>query len=220
MTQTNLNMLDVAGHLPLRQPVVLPLQPHVQRGHGQVIQPLVGLAVLAAPIPVRRQRAHQLLDAAAEQDEVGGALADQPLRIVELTARRLPARELVVELPGARQGAVRPCELGGLPARPAKGQNLRAQPRGPWPKPGWAARRICSRCCAQLMVVLLLAVQNIFWSDHSGGDSSASIFSISLLEASLRYTCPKSGVRTWVVALATPATASPAPSTVTLLAPR
>ena len=70
-------------------------------------------------VAVRRQRAHQLLEAAAEQDEIGGALADQ--RLVELTARRLPARELVVELPGARQGAVRPRELGGLPARPAKG---------------------------------------------------------------------------------------------------
>ena len=38
-----------------------------------------------------------------------------------------------------------------------------------------------------------------------------------------RYTCPKSairvGVRTWVVALATPATAKPAPSTVTPLVP-
>ena len=156
-------LLDVAGHLPLRQPVVLPLQPHVQRGHGQVIQPLVAPAVLAAAadphrhvgqplgvllleeglaqlrevvVAVRRQRAHQLLEAAAEQDEVGGALADQRLRIVELTARRLPARELVVELPGARQGAVRPRELGGLPARPAQGQNLTAQPRGPWPDPG------------------------------------------------------------------------------------
>ena len=64
--------------------------------------------------------------------------------------------------------------------------------------------------------------------------SSASIFSISLVDASktlvpvvppcrLRNTCPKSairvGVRTWVVALATPATARPAPSTVTPLVP-
>ena len=90
---------------------------HVQRGHGQVIQTLVAPAVLAAPVDphrhmgqplgvllleeglaqlrevvvtVRRQSAHQLLKAAAEQDEVGGALADQRLRIVELTARRLP----------------------------------------------------------------------------------------------------------------------------------
>ena len=92
-----------------------------------------GLAQLReVVVTVRRQSAHQLLKAAAEQDEVGGALADQRLRIVELTARRLPARELVEELPGVRQGAVRQRELGGLPARP----RLRAQPRGPWPDPG------------------------------------------------------------------------------------
>ena len=81
-----------------------------------------GLAQLReVVVTVRRQSAHQLLKAAAEQDEVGGALADQRLRIVELTARRLPARELVEELPGARQGAVQPRELH-CPPGPRRGR--------------------------------------------------------------------------------------------------
>ena len=82
---------------------------------GQPLRVLLleeGLAEAAeVVVAVRRQRAHQLLDAAAEQDVVGGALTDQGLRVVELTARRLPARELIP----ARVKA--PRELGGLPAR-------------------------------------------------------------------------------------------------------
>ena len=42
-------LLDVAGHLRLGQAVVLPLEPHVQGGDGQIILPLVGPPVLAAP---------------------------------------------------------------------------------------------------------------------------------------------------------------------------
>ena len=126
--------LDVAGHLRIAPGVVLAGQAHLQRSHRQVVMALVGRPVPAATPddhghvsqPLRKfvleeglsqfsdvvlavglEGPHELSRAPPRQDVVVGAVPNERLRFVELAARRAPAGDAVVELPGPGQLAVR-----------------------------------------------------------------------------------------------------------------
>ena len=137
-------LLDVAGHLRLAPGVVLPGQAQLQRGNRQVVVPLVGSPVWAAPpndhghmgqplgvfvleeglsqlgdmvLAVGLQAPHQqLAGAAPRQDVIVRPVPNERLGLVELAVRRAPPGDAVVELPGAGQLPVGAGQQHGLQA--------------------------------------------------------------------------------------------------------
>ena len=146
-------VLDIASHLRIAPGVILAGQAHLQRSHRQIVMTLVGRPVPAAApddhghmsqpfrkfvfekcfpqfsdmvLAVGLEGPHELSHAPPRQDVVVGAVPNQGLALVELTARRASAGYAVVELPGPGQLAVRASQKRGLKAVAPERQNLRA----------------------------------------------------------------------------------------------
>ena len=103
-------------------------------------------------LTVGLQGPHELSGAPPGQNVVVGSVPNERLRFIELAARRAPAGDAVVELPGAGQLPVGSRQQYGLQAVVPQGQKLEpcAEIRGL--APASAARRIASRCCIHDMI--------------------------------------------------------------------
>ena len=100
--------------------------------HGHMSQPFrkfvleEGLSQFSHTVlAVGLEGPHELTRAPPRQDVVVGAVPNQGLALVELAARRAPAGDAVVELPGPGQLAVRAGQKRGLKASAPERQNLR-----------------------------------------------------------------------------------------------